>query len=190
MRIARVIDRDDRTTWAVEQKDGQLLRIEGDPLSPGARLTDKLVAPQRWLPPIEPSAIFCIGLNYRKHAEESGAPLPEEPVVFMKNPAAATGHLEAIRIPKVCEDEVDYEAELAVVIDKTCRDVSRDEALEYVVGYTCANDVSARVWQQKRGGGQWVRGKSFDTFAPMGPVLLTPDEIPDPKALSIRCELN
>ncbi|MCB1775707.1 MAG: fumarylacetoacetate hydrolase family protein, partial [Gammaproteobacteria bacterium] len=99
---------------------------------------------------------------------------------------------ETIRIPAACEHgpEVDFEAELAVVIGKEARNVGVDEALRYVLGYTCANDVSARRWQKHGGGGQWVRGKSFDTFCPLGPVIVTADEIPDPQRLAIRSELN
>jgi len=190
MKIARVVDRDDRIVWAAQQQDGQLLRLEGHPLQELPSLTDKLVAPVRWLPPIEPAAIIAVGLNYREHAVESNKPVPAEPIVFMKNPGAAVGHRAPVRIPKVCRDEVDYEAELAVVIGRACRDVPEGEALEYVAGYTAANDVSARVWQLDRCGGQWIRGKSFDTFAPLGPVLVTPDEIPNPNDLAIRCELN
>ncbi|MDA0991275.1 MAG: fumarylacetoacetate hydrolase family protein, partial [Verrucomicrobia bacterium] len=125
-----------------------------------------------------------------KHAEEGGNPIPKYPVLFMKNPAAACGHGAAIRIPKICQDEVDYEAELAVIIGKPCRDVSEADALKYVAGYTVANDVSARIWQQELCGGQWVRGKSFDTFAPMGPVMVTADELTDPNSLSIKSDLN
>jgi 2-keto-4-pentenoate hydratase/2-oxohepta-3-ene-1,7-dioic acid hydratase in catechol pathway len=97
----------------------------------------------------------------------------------------------AIEIPThLRSDEVDYECELAVVIGRACKNVSRAEALKYVLGYTCCNDVSARDWQIKRGGGQWSRGKTFDTFSPLGPVLVTPDEIPNPNALNIRTVLN
>jgi len=116
--------------------------------------------------------------------------VPEEPVVFMKNPAAAIGHGQAIRLPQVCVDEVDYECELVVVLGKTCRNVACDEALDYVFGYTIGNDVSARSWQLEHGGGQWVRGKSFDTFAPLGPVMVTKDELTTPGSLALRTELN
>lgn len=139
-----------------------------------------------------PPAIFCIGLNYRKHAQETGASLPEFPVIFMKNPAAVTAHEEAVRLPASCVYplQVDYEAELAVVIGKRALNVKPEEALAYVKGYTPANDISARRWQKHAGGGQWVRGKSFDTFCPMGPVLKGRDEIPDPSGLGIECRLN
>ena len=142
--------------------------------------------------PVVPAAIFCIGLNYRGHARETGMDLPKYPVVFMKNPGAVTPHHSDIMIPASCLEtpEVDFEAELGVVIGRQARNVPEDQALEYVLGYTCANDVSARRWQKHAGGGQWVRGKSFDTFCPLGPVLVTADEIPDPQILAIESVLN
>jgi 2-keto-4-pentenoate hydratase/2-oxohepta-3-ene-1,7-dioic acid hydratase in catechol pathway len=134
--------------------------------------------------------LSCIGLNYRKHAVECNLPIPEQPVVFMKNIACAVGHQEPILVPKVCGDELDFECELAIVVGKQCRDVAKEEALDYVLGYTVANDVSARIWQMQRGGSQWCRGKSFDTFAPMGPFLVTADEIPNPDNLGIKTTVN
>lgn len=190
MRIARVVTTANETLWVAQQKDGRLLPLAGDPFCGPRIASDTPVQAVRWRPPVEPRAILCIGLNYRKHAQEGGAAVPQYPVLFMKNPAAAIGHKEPIHIPKVCENEVDYEAELAVVIAKPCRDVAKENAAQYILGYTAANDVSARIWQSKLGGGQWNRGKGFDTFAPLGPVLVTPDEIPDPNSLAIRCELN
>jgi 2-keto-4-pentenoate hydratase/2-oxohepta-3-ene-1,7-dioic acid hydratase in catechol pathway len=142
--------------------------------------------------PVVPGAIFCIGLNYRGHAKETGMDLPRYPVVFMKNPGAVTPHNSEIVIPFFCLEtpEVDYEAELGVVIKQSAKHVSEADALDYVLGYTCANDISARRWQKHAGGGQWVRGKSFDTFCPLGPVLVTADEIPDPRDLAIESVLN
>ncbi len=190
MRLVRILDKNDQVVYAVEQTDGRLLKLEGDISGGESQITDEAVEPSRWLPPLDPTAILCIGLNYRRHAEESGASVPEYPVLFMKNPAAPTGHREPIRLPAVCADEVDYEAELAVVIGKPARNVSKKDALDYVLGYMCSNDVSARIWQSKRGGSQWCRGKGFDTFAPLGPVLVTRDEVPDPNALAITSSLN
>ncbi len=136
-------------------------------------------------------AIFCIGLNYRQHAAETKAKLPQFPVVFMKSPAAVIGPGEPIMLPRhLRSDEVDYECELAVVIGKTCKNVSRKDALDCVAGYTCANDVSARDWQRQWGGSQWCRGKTFDTFCPLGPRLVAREEIPDPNELRIRTILN
>jgi 2-keto-4-pentenoate hydratase/2-oxohepta-3-ene-1,7-dioic acid hydratase in catechol pathway len=190
MKIARIIDDTSRTCYCARQDDGTLLRIAGDPFAPTAEVTGEVVRADRWLPPIDPRAILCIGKNYAEHAAEMASELPEYPLMFMKNPSAAIGHGEAIVIPKVCDDEVDYEGELAVIIGKAARDVSRAEALDHVLGYACANDVSARIWQKQKGGGQWNRGKGFDTFAPLGPVLVTADALPNPSNVSIRTTVN
>src|SRR5581483_10282823 len=137
------------------------------------------------LPPIpDPQKIVCVGLNYRDHAEESGAPLPKEPVLFSKFTTALTGHEDAILLPPV-SSEVDYEAELVIVIGRRGRWLSEQAAPEHIAGYTVGHDVSARDWQLRKDGKQWLAGKTFDTFAPTGPVLVTRDEIPDPHALDI-----
>ena len=142
------------------------------------------------LPPIpDPPKIVCVGLNYRDHAAESGAPIPKEPVLFSKFTTALTGHEEAIVLPPV-SSEVDYEAELVIVIGKRGRWLSEQAAAEHIAGYTAGHDVSARDWQLKKDGKQWLAGKTFDTFAPTGPVLVTKDEIPDPHALDISLRLN
>ncbi|HOV76098.1 MAG TPA: fumarylacetoacetate hydrolase family protein [Candidatus Hydrogenedentes bacterium] len=190
MRIAHIELYDGSAVYAVQQTDGRLARAEGNPMTGGLVATREMVEPKRWLPPIEPRAILCIGRNYAEHAAEGGAPPPEFPILFMKNPNAAIGHEAPIRLPRVCGDEVDYEGELVVVLKKAALNVPRNAALSYVLGYTIGHDVSARVWQQHKGGSQWCRGKSFDTFAPMGPVLVTADEIPDPSGLSIRTTVN
>ncbi|MFN9368913.1 MAG: fumarylacetoacetate hydrolase family protein [Planctomycetia bacterium] len=143
------------------------------------------------LAPVEPRDILCVGLNYRKHAAESNAAPPPHPVLFMKNSGAVQNPGDPIVLPrKLRSDTVDYECELAVVIGKPCHNVSQADALAHVAGYTCANDVSAREWQRDGGGGQWCRGKTFATFCPLGPALVTPDEIPDPNRLPIRTLLN
>ena len=155
------------------------------------RLADAQADVAKLLAPIVPGAIICIGLNYRRHAEEAGAKFPEQPVVFFKGVNTLLNPEEAIQIPQFMRsDEVDYECELAVVIGKRCKNVARARALDFVLGYTGCNDVSARDWQIKRGGGQWCRGKSFDTFSPLGPCLVTRDEIPNPNSLSISTVLN
>jgi len=135
-----------------------------------------------------PGKIIAIGLNYVDHAEETGSPIPEKPLVFAKYPNTVIGPGEAIRIPPITQ-QVDYEAELAVVIGRPAKNVSEGEALEYVFGYTNANDVSSRDLQFSEGG-QWTRSKSIDTFCPIGPYIATRDEVPDPQNLSIRCILN
>ena len=166
--------------------------LDGDPVRAAAKPTGERVEPARVLPPVDPANIFCIGLNYCRHARESGAEVGEHPVVFMKPTTAVTGPHDPIRVPaaQFRGDELDYEAELAVVLGRPGRDIPKPEALEHVAGYTVANDVSARRWQKHGGGGQWIRGKSFDTLCPLGPALVTPEEIPDPQNLPIRSRLN
>jgi len=139
-------------------------------------------------PIARPPKIIAIGLNYSDHAAETGREIPEKPLVFAKYPNTVIGPGEAIRIPPITE-QVDYEAELAVVIGRTAKNVSEEEALEYVFGYTNGNDVSSRDLQYSEGG-QWTRSKSLDTFAPMGPFVATRDEVPDPQNLSVCCILN
>ncbi len=147
-------------------------------------------APAVLLPPVPmPEKIICIGLNYRDHAIETGAEIPAEPVVFSKFNTALVGHGEPIRLPKVAS-EVDYEAELVVVIGKAAKHVAVGDAMGHVFGYTCGHDVSARDWQKRRPGGQWLLGKSFDTFAPLGPCLVTTAELSDPSDLSVQMRLN
>jgi 2-keto-4-pentenoate hydratase/2-oxohepta-3-ene-1,7-dioic acid hydratase in catechol pathway len=144
----------------------------------------------RLLAPVpDPRKIICIGLNYRDHAAESGVPVPSEPVLFGKYPTALAGHKDQIVLPLVSH-EVDYEAELVVVIGRGGRHIPRDRAFEHVGGYTVGHDVSARDWQLDKPGKQWMAGKTFDTFAPVGPALVTPDEVPDPHNLGIRLRLN
>ncbi len=140
-------------------------------------------------PPIaRPEKIIAIGLNYEDHAAETGAEIPEKPVVFTKYPNTIIGPGAPIRIPPITE-QVDYEAELAVVVGRRAKNVTESEAPGYVFGYTNANDVSARDLQFSEGG-QWTRSKSIDTFLPLGPYVATRDEIPDPQSLYIRAILN
>jgi 2-keto-4-pentenoate hydratase/2-oxohepta-3-ene-1,7-dioic acid hydratase in catechol pathway len=144
----------------------------------------------RLLAPVpRPPKVICLGLNYRDHAAESGMPVPQEPILFSKYPTAVIGPGAPVRLPPTSQ-EVDYEAELVFVIGKEGRDIPEADALSFVAGYTCGNDVSARDYQLRRGGGQWMVGKTFDTFAPTGPALVTPDEVGDPHRLGIRCLVN
>ena len=169
---------------------GTALRIEGDLLGKW-RVTEERLAIERLLAPIVPTDILCIGLNYRAHAEETGAKIPENPVLFMK--ASNTLNHPGADIPLTARSaQVDYEGELVVVIGRDAREVPAERALDHVLGYTCGNDVSARDWQRDKalGGGQFCRGKSFDGAAPLGPALVTPDEIPNPNALRLRTRLN
>lgn len=137
----------------------------------------------------DPPKIVCLGLNYRDHALESNAPIPEEPILFSKYPTALIGPGDAIELPPVSQ-EVDYEAELVVAIGRGGKNVARDRAMDHVAGYMIGHDVSARDWQLRKPGKQWMAGKTFDTFAPVGPWLVTLDEIPNPHSLGIRLRLN
>jgi 2-keto-4-pentenoate hydratase/2-oxohepta-3-ene-1,7-dioic acid hydratase in catechol pathway len=189
MHIVRFRDESGQVRVGTPIDAGSAKIIEGD-LFGEHRVTEKVGRIAKRLAPIQPAAILCIGLNYRKHAEESGLPAPEYPVLFMKNPGALQNPGDPIEIPTVEPENVDYECELAVVIGRAAKNVSKERALDHVLGYTCANDVSARVWQTKKGGSQWCRGKSFDTFCPLGPVLATRASIPNPNALRIRTILS
>ena len=167
MEIVRVENVDGEICYGCEV-GSQVFRLEGD-LFGDYRQSDVLLQPVRRCAPVVPTAIYGIGLNYREHAAEMGAELPDYPVVFMKSPGSVQDPESPILLP---------------------RHLHSDQALDYVLGYTCANDVSARDWQKNHGGGQWVKGKSFDTFCPLGPILVTADRIPNPQLLPIRTILN
>jgi len=137
----------------------------------------------------DPHKIVCLGLNYRDHAAESGAPIPKEPILFSKYATALIGSGQAIVLPPVSQ-EVDYEAELVIVVGKRGRHLRADRALAHVAGYTIGHDVSARDWQLRKDGKQWMAGKTFATFAPTGPHLVTAEEVADPHRLPIRLRLN
>ena len=190
MKIIRCLTDDGTATYAALDAEGRAFALPdgpfGDRATHGAPLTIR-----KRLAPIEPTAIVGIGLNYGHHADESGMARPDRPVVFHKMLGSVAGPDDAIVLPagRDCE-KTDYECELAVVIGRDCKDVPPAEALDVALGYTCANDVGARDWQLEKGGGQWSYGKSFDTFCPLGPVLVTADEIPDPNDLQIATVLN
>ncbi|MEQ8820435.1 MAG: fumarylacetoacetate hydrolase family protein [Sumerlaeia bacterium] len=142
-----------------------------------------------YLPPVRrPGKVLCIGLNYRDHCEEQNKPVPEFPIVFNKFATSLIGHEATIPLPLGLDDQIDYEAELAVVIGKEARAVSKRSALKHVAGYMCMNDVSARSLQAREK--QWSRAKGFDGSGPCGPALVTPDEVGDPHALAITMKLN
>jgi len=169
-------------------EDGEMLRlIEGDVLGEWqpSEATAPLAAVQL-LAPVAPPNIIAIGLNYRRHAEESGHPIPTRPVIFLKATTSLCHPEQPILLPRMAPDEVDYECELAIVIGKRAKHVPAAHALDYVLGYTCANDVSARD-VQNREDTQWARAKSFDTFAPLGPWIET--EL-DPDHLHVMTRLN
>jgi 2-keto-4-pentenoate hydratase/2-oxohepta-3-ene-1,7-dioic acid hydratase in catechol pathway len=144
----------------------------------------------RPVPPIpNPEKIICVGLNYIDHARETGAQAPPEPILFCKFSSAVCGDRQPIVLPRISK-EVDFEAELVVVIGRGGRHIALDKAMQHVGGYCCGNDVSARDGQLRKPGGQWLLGKSFDTFAPFGPAIYTADEIPQPNNLAIQLRLN
>jgi 2-keto-4-pentenoate hydratase/2-oxohepta-3-ene-1,7-dioic acid hydratase in catechol pathway len=186
MKIIRFLDSLDLIRHGVLRDDGTAVLLEGD-LFGEHRASEQAAVVKKLLSPIAPVSIPCIGLNYRHHAAESGAPIPNWPVLFHKPVSTVQNPGDPIELPtKLASSQVDYECELAVVIGKRCKNASKADALSYVLGYTCANDVSARDWQREWGGSQWCRGKGFDTFCPLGPVLVTADEIPNPNALQIK----
>ena len=190
MKIIRYQNSLGETGHAAQQSDGTALKLAGD-IYQAPKLTTEKAEVAKLLAPVQPSSIICIGLNYRRHAQETGAKIPEFPIIFFKGINTLLNPGEPILLPThLKSDEVDYECELAVVIGRAGKNISRQNALDHVLGYTCCNDVSARDWQIKRGGGQWSRGKTFDTFSPLGPVLVTRDEIANPNALGIRTVLN
>lgn len=190
MKIIRYRDPEGSIRYAAQQPDGSAVRIEGD-IFHGYSVTSEPAKISKLLTPVHPVQILGTGLNYRRHAEETNAKIPERPILFTKGVNCACAPGDPILLPTHAPShEVDYECELAVVIGRDCKNATVENALSYVLGYTCANDVSARDWQIKYNAGQWTRGKYFDTFCPMGPCLVTKDEIPDPQTLGIRTRLN
>lgn len=190
MKFLRYFDQSGTTQYACELPDGMRLRVAGDIYS-SYRITAERADVVRLLAPVEPTQILGIGLNYRQHAVEVNAMMPERPILFAKGLNTLQHPDGAIILPqRLPSTEVDYEGELAVVIGRACKNVTRERALDYVLGYTCANDVSARDHQIKLGGGQWCRGKFFDSFSPLGPFLIPAEDIPDPNNLRIRTMLN
>ncbi len=184
MKLYRLLDEDSRITYAAGADDGTFRRIDGDIFAEYS-VTDRPVKAKKVLAPLDPPAIFAIGGNYRSHIEEVNASIPEAPVVFAKAITSVIGPGDEIVLPSAGPDHVDYEVELAVVIGRTCRDVPADSVGDFILGYTVANDVSARDWQKRVS--QWVRAKSFDTFCPLGPCIVT--DI-DPSNLHLKTVLN
>ena len=189
MKIVRFLDGSSRERYGEWVSDDTARVIEGD-LFGEYRVTEETADIAKLLAPVTPRTALCIGLNYRQHAEEGGNDIPEYPVLFIKAANTLNNPGDPIVVPAIEPVTVDYECELAVGIGREAKNVSQADALDYVLGYTCANDVSGRTWQSEKGGSQWCRGKSFDTFLPLGPCLVTPDEIPDPNALKLSTTLN
>jgi 2-keto-4-pentenoate hydratase/2-oxohepta-3-ene-1,7-dioic acid hydratase in catechol pathway len=170
--------------------DSTAMVIEGDIVGPH-RVSSRRAHIDRLLAPIVPADILCIGLNYREHAAESGMAIPQHPMLFIKSGNTLNNPGDPILIPRR-SDAIDYEGELAIVIGRPAKHVPPDRAFDYILGYTIANDVSARDWQRDKnlGGGQFARGKSFDGFCPLGPWIVTRDEIPNPNNLRLKTTLN
>jgi 2-keto-4-pentenoate hydratase/2-oxohepta-3-ene-1,7-dioic acid hydratase in catechol pathway len=192
LKVAR-IQVDGAAPVAAVERDGALhpLAHDVDALiagAPAAEADGPVAAAATRLAPVAPGKVVAIGLNYLDHIRESGLDRPQKPLVFAKFPTSVIGTGAEIRLPVELTERVDWEVELAVVIGKRAQGVAVADALDHVYGYTVANDVSARDLQLADG--QWVRAKSLDTFCPLGPVLVTADEIPDPQALRLTCRVN
>jgi len=188
MKYLRIITKDGKAGWGILRPDNSINLVAGDILNE-PRPTDEILTLQDvnyYLPPVDPPNIFALGLNYRAHARETNAEIPSAPLIFIKATTSLSAHRWPIVLPQPAPDEVDFEAELVVVIGKKAKMVAPDKAADYIFGYTCGNDVTARDCQ-KRLDRQWARAKSFDTFAPVGPVIATDL---DPADLRIRSFLN
>jgi ureidoglycolate lyase len=183
---------------AIRDLSGVVPDITGDVLSPAALAKIAAVDvnslpkvagnPRLGSPVTGMKNLICIGLNYADHAAETGAPIPKEPIVFLKSLNALQGPNDDVVIPRGSV-KTDYEVELCIIIGTRAKYVSEDQALDYVAGYAVGNDVSEREWQAERGGA-WDKGKGFDTFGPLGPWLVTKDEIPDPQNLAMYCDVD
>ncbi|HBP65552.1 MAG TPA: hypothetical protein DD730_15140 [Desulfosporosinus sp.] len=185
MKYVRFMNRDQEIGYGCIQED-KLQLVDRNFLDPLCQLTTQWLSLDEvtLLAPVQPSKVVCVGLNYALHIKEMNHALPEEPVIFIKPPTCVIGPDEAIIYPKISQ-QVDYEAELAVVIGTTIKDATEVEATKAIFGYTCANDVTARDLQKIDG--QWTRGKSFDTFCPIGPWVVTDV---DPSQLDVQLLLN
>jgi ureidoglycolate lyase len=183
---------------AIRDLSGIVPDITGDVLSPAALAKIAAVDvnslpkvagnPRLGSPVTGMKNLICIGLNYADHAAETGAPIPKEPIVFLKSLNALQGPNDDVVIPRGSV-KTDYEVELCIIIGTRAKYVSEDQALDHVAGYAVGNDVSEREWQAERGGA-WDKGKGFDTFGPLGPWLVTKDEIPDPQNLAMYCDVD
>ncbi|MDX9722931.1 MAG: fumarylacetoacetate hydrolase family protein [Myxococcota bacterium] len=188
MKIARILDEDGIERWGEPFEEGRRIReMLGVSEFKQPRRSARVYSVGRFLPPLMPPNIFAVGRNYAAHAKETGSAVPEQPLLFSKPTSALLAHGEAIVLPSSAPNRVDFEAELAVIVGRTMRRVSVASALDFVYGYSCANDVSARDCQKHDG--QWTRAKGFDTFCPLGPVLVTADDF-DPSDVLLSCRLN
>ena len=193
MKLFRYLDQngENGASYGTFNVAGQAVKLRGS-IFGDFEVTSQLIPEDfRILAPLKPVAIVAIALNYKAHAEEFQGVLPSHPSVFMKLPWAVQNPGDPVSIPRFLPSgKVDYEGELVIVIGKECKNVTPERAMEYVLGFTCGNDITARDWQKEWGGGQYCRGKTFDTFCPLGPWIVTRDEISDPGALRIRTRVN
>ncbi len=189
MRVLRCLDEKGALRQAAELPDGRLVALEGDLFS-SPQVTDETIRETKRLFPLVPKSILGIGANYLKESETE-RPNPY-PTVFFKCHNALQNPGDPVELPRIAivAEQAKYEGELAVVLGKSGKNIPENEAMDYVYGYTIANDMSAGDWQRERVGHQWCKGKGFDTFLPLGPVLVTKDEIPDPKALRIVTRIS
>ncbi len=174
--------------WATLTHDGATRAVQGD-LFDDHHVSESPVVPTRILSPVAPTNIIGIGLNYRQHAAEGGKPVPQRPMWFMKTTGSVAHPGDPIRLP-AASAKVDYEGELAIILGTDTLNATRETAVDHVLGYTIAIDVSARDWQFELGGGQFCHAKSYDTFCPLGPMLVTPDELTDPDNLRLITRVN
>ena len=190
MKIIRYLDSAGRAHHGSEQPDGSALRIEGD-IFGSHRVTTERADLRKLLAPVVPAQILCIGLNYRQHAEETKAKIPERPILFVKGINTLAHPGDPILIPQhLRSNEVDYECELAVVIGKGGRDITQADAWNHVFGITAGQDISDRAVQMASKPPHFDLGKSFDTFGPIGPVVVSPDALPNRDVISIKCLVN
>lgn len=191
MKIIQFLTEEDNILYGIieNQQEDTAYIIEGS-IYEEFKISKKKSKIKKLLPPIYPPTILALGLNYRKHAEETGASYPDIPVMFIKGINTIIGPGDDIILPKIAADEVDYEAELAIIIGKKGKNIPPEKSMEYVLGFTCANDISARDWQMKKQKKQWARGKSFDTFCPIGPWIVSKEEVPYPNNLNIKTIIN
>ncbi|MEN6622217.1 MAG: fumarylacetoacetate hydrolase family protein [Smithella sp.] len=191
MKIIRFLTENETTTFGVYSKKSpdKARLIEGNVFG-DFKVTVGKAKIEQVLAPLAPVNILALGINYKKHGDETAMSSPEQPTLFLKATTSIIGHQGSIILPAAGPNQVDYEAELAVIIGKKAKNIKTAEAMDFIMGYTCANDISARDWQFDRQKGQWARGKSFDTFCPLGPWIVPKEEIADPDNLKIRTILN
>jgi len=189
VKIHRIQTSSGAVRWACSDNSKDFYLLNGSMES--FTKTREVVAPKKILPPVVPPAIYIIGYNYAKNVEQARAEAGPYPVVVMKAASTVIATGESIHLPATATSEqIDYEGELAIVIGKRAKDVPTESASEYILGYTIANDVTARDWQNRGAGGQWVRAKNFDTFCPLGPAIVTADSLNLVNGLRIRTWLN